>query len=521
MKKEIIFDDELRKKWLSGAEKVAKAVGSTLGPCGRCFALTGTKTPIITKDGVSVAKDIELSDPVENSGAQLFKEMALKTNETVGDATTTTVILGYEMLKNGIKAIDAGCKPIELKRGMDKATEEAISFIKSRSREIKTQDEIKKVATVSANNDEKLGEIIAKAFETAGREGIVHAEISKDVNNDIVVSSGISFNKGWLSPYFINNKDKSEVNFEDALILLTDKKITMIDEIINFLNEAVQQKKPLLIICDELGGEALNAVIINILNGMLSVAAVECPGYGTSKLDWLEDISVMTGATLITSATGASLKDCNASFLGEAKTVKITKSETSIIGGKGGKKEIYDHVASLRKLKDEDPSKELDKRIARFVGSAVTIKVGASTDTEAKEIKDRVDDAICAVKAALDGGVSWGAGVNYACARENLIRQKNEKNLDKNRGYDIILEALKKPIYQLAENAGHNGEIVYNICLDGEEALAYDANIDDYVKADEIIEPTKAQIEALKNANSIVGMMLITNGANVKVEKEN
>lgn len=527
MKKEIIFDEELRKKWLSGAKKIAKAVGSTLGPCGRFFATTGYKTPVITKDGVSVAKDIDLPDPVENLGAALVREMSLKTNETAGDGTTTTVVLGFEMLKEGYKAVEAGCRPIEIKRGMDKATNFVLQEFEKNTRELTTQEEVEKVATISANNDEELGKVIAKGFEIAGKDGVVHAETTRGTEIEIEESNGFTFDSGWLSSYFVNNKDKMEVNFEDALVLLTDKKISLGEEIIPFLEESATQKKPLFIVCDELQGEALNVIVLNLLSGNVQVAAAKCPGYASSKLDWLNDISTITGATLITDATGAELKDCGPEFLGETKIVKATKTETTIIGGKGDQKIIDEYVKTLKNQKDvlKSPRDKdnMEKRIARFTGSAVTIKIGASTETEAKEIKDRADDAICAVRAALESGITEGAGINYArFGRALIIDDENYPTEDMKRGAKIIKEALKAPLKQIAENAGENGDVIYGNCFKDEKGLAYNAKTNEYGDAYEmgIIEPIKVQKEALKNANSIAGVMLATSGANVVVEDD-
>lgn len=525
MKKEIYFDDDLRKKWLAGAEKMARAVGSTLGPCGRFFATVGYNTPNITKDGVSVAKDIELEDPAENLGASTLREASLKTNENAGDGTTTTVVFGYEMLKDGYKAIEAGCQPIELKRGMDKAVSFVIEKLKETKTELKTQDDIKRVAVISANNDEVLGDFVAKGFEIAGKDGVVHAETTRGTEIEIEESNGFTFGSGWLSPYFVNNKDKMEVNFEDALVLLTDKKITLADEVIPFLEASAEQKKPLFIVCDELQGEALNIIVLNLLSGNIQVAATKCPGYASTKLDWLNDISTITGATLITDATGADLKSCGPEFLGETKTIKVTKTETTIIGGKGEQKIIDDYVETLKKqkenLKSAKDKENMEKRIARFTGSAVTIKIGAPTETEAKEIKDRADDAICAVRAALESGIVEGAGINYARIGEDLsISDEDYPTDDMKRGAKIVKEALKAPLKKIAENAGENGDVIYNNCI--EKKLAYNAKTREYGKAYDmgIIEPLKVQTEALKNANSVVGVMIATSGANVRIEDE-
>lgn len=523
MKKEIYFDEDLRKKWLAGAEKIAKAVGSTLGPCGRFFAMAGMRAPVITKDGVSVAKDIELTDPVENSGAQLIREAALRTNDTAGDGTSTSVVLTYELVREGYKAVEAGYKPIELKRGMDKAAAEVIRLIKSQSFPVSAED-IKKIATISANNEEKYGELVDKAFKVAGgsAESIINVEATKGIDTEIEETSGLTFDQGWLSSYFVNDKEKNEVNFEDALILVTDKKITRVDEVEPYLEESIKQKKPLLIICDELAGEALNVIVLNIISGTIKVAAVKCPSYGQSKLNWLNDISTMTGATLITSAAGLDLESCGTTYLGEAKTVKAKKTETSIIGGAGRKEIVDDYIKTLKQQKDntenEVDKKKLEKRIARLTGSAATIKVGASTDVEAYEIKDRLIDAVCAVKAALKEGISPGGGINYFIEwNVDFTKYPTE---GERRGGEILMNALTKPLKQIAENAGINGDVVLAECV--RSGLAYNAKTDEYVDPykEGIIEPTLVQTEAISNSVSIAGVMLATSGANIKVDDD-
>lgn len=523
MKKEIYFDEDLRKKWSLGAEKIAKAVGSTLGPCGRFFAMAGMRAPVITKDGVSVAKDIELTDPTENSGAQLIREAALRTNDTAGDGTSTSIVLTYELVREGYKAVEAGYKPIELKRGMDKAAEEIVKLIKNRSVPVEGED-IKKIATISANNDEKCGELVDQAFKVTGGDvdSIINIEATKGIDTEIEETTGLTFDQGWLSSYFVNDREKNEVNFENALILVTDKKITRIDEIAPYLEESLRQKKPLLVICDELAGEALNVIVLNILQGTVKVAAVKCPSYGQSKLNWLNDISTLTGATLITSAAGLELENCGAGYLGEAKTVKVKKTETSIIGGVGDKTVIEEYIKTLKQLKDntenEIDKKNLEKRIAKLNGSAATIKVGAATDVEAHEIKDRLVDAVCAVKAALKEGVSPGGGINYFLGLD--IDYAKYTSEGEKRGAEILMKALTKPLKQIAENAGINGDVVLAECM--RSGLAYNAKTDEYIdpfKAG-IIEPTLVQTEAISNSVSIAGVMLATNGANIKVEEE-
>lgn len=502
---------------------MAKAVGSTLGPCGRFFAMAGMRAPVITKDGVSVSKDIELTDPVENSGAQLAREAALRTNDTAGDGTSTSVVLTYELIREGYKAVEAGFKPIELKRGMDKAAAEVVKLIKNSSIPVKDED-IKKVATISANNEEKYGELVDKAFAVAGAnaESIINVEATKGIDTEIEETTGLTFDQGWLSSYFVNDKEKNEVNYEDALILVTDKKITRIAEVEPYLEESLKQKKPLLIICDELAGEALNVIVLNIISGTINVAAVKCPSYGQSKLNWLNDISTMTGATLITSAAGLELENCGAAYLGEAKTVKAKKTETSIIGGAGRKDVVEGYIKVLKQQKEntenEVDKKNLEKRIARLTGSAATIKVGAATDVEAYEIKDRLIDAVCAVKAALKEGISPGGGINYFLNwKVNYASYPTE---GERRGGEILMKALQKPLKQIAENAGVNGDVVLAECV--RTGLAYNAKTEEYGDPFKmgIIEPTLVQTEAVSNAVSIAGTMLATSGANIRTDED-
>lgn len=524
MKKEIYFDEDLRKKWLAGAEKMARAVGSTMGPCGRFFAMAGMRAPVITKDGVSVSKDIDLEDPVENSGAQLMREIALRTNDVAGDGTTTSIVFGFELVKEGYKAIEAGYKPIGLKRGMDAAAAEIIDRIRKNSVAIKA-DDIEKVATISANNEEKYGKVVDNAFKVTGgsAEGIINVEATKGIDTEIEETTGLTFDQGWLSPYFVNDKEKNEVNFENALILVSDKKITRIDEVTPYLEESIKQKKPLLIICDELAGEALNVIVLNIISGNINVAAVKCPSYGQSKLNWLNDISTLTGATLITSAAGLELENCGATYLGEAKTVKAKKTETSIIGGAGKKEVVEDYIKTLKQQKgnteNEVDKKNLEKRIARLTGSAATIKVGAATDVEAYEIKDRLVDAVCAVKAALKEGISPGGGINYINMKKEPLTCKLETE-DEKYGAAIVLKALEKPLKQIAENAGVNGDVVLAECL--RNNCVYNAKTEKYGDPVEmgIIEPTLVQIEAIKNATSVAGTMLATSGANIRIDED-
>ena len=525
MKKEILFDEELRKKELAGAEVLARVVKSTLGPCGRFVAIKDFGMPRITKDGVSAAKAVELLDPFENVGAALLKEIAAKTNDDAGDGTTTSTVLGYEMIKEGFKAVSAGAKPIEIKRGMDKATDIVVEYIKSVSHPIDSDDKILNIATISTNNDPVLGSRIAEAFNKVGKDGIVKAEESRGVETTVEIKEGMNFENGWMSNYFVNNREKDSVDFTDCLILVTDKKINRLEDIQNFLNESVQQNKPILIICDELSGEALNITVLNVLQGNLKASAVKCPGFGLAKKDWLEDIAAMTGATVITDATGAELKDCGPEFLGRAESVKSTRSETVIVGGKGDKEVVKGYIESLKKLKDNTESKKdketIEKRIAKFSSSAATIKVGGRTSAEVGEIKDRVDDAVSAVRAALAEGIVEGGGLTLLKASRYLNSKLNEKDFptdDMLHGAKIIVSALTAPIKEIANNAGYSGEVIAANCdVDG-----FNAKTGLYGNMFEmgIIDPTKVAIASVVNANSVAGVMLTTNSAICKIDEE-
>lgn len=528
MKKEILFDEDLRKKFLNGAGIVAKAVGSTLGPCGRYVALTRYGYTTVTKDGVSVAKDILLDDPFENTGASLLKEVSARTNDVAGDGTTTSTVIGYEMIREGFKSVSAGSQPIEIKRGMDKATKIVTDYIKKLAVPIDgSEEKVLNVATISTNNDEELGRLITKAFQKVGKEGIVNVEKSKGVQTDVDFKEGMNFGEGWMSNYFINNKDKASVEFENAAVLVTDKKINRTEDIINILDDVIQRNIPLLIICEELSGEALNVVVLNVLQGNLKASAVKCPGYGLSKKDWLEDIAVMTGATVITDATGTELRDCGPEFLGYAENIRSTKTDTYIVGGKGDAKIVDNYVNSLKELQKNTESPKdkeaIEKRIAKFSSSAATIKVGGETNAEVDERKDRVDDAKSAVRAALEEGIVEGGGLTLVKASKELEKNINVKNfptMDMQRGARIVVEALKSPMKQIADNAGYSGEVVYNKCAEldcgfnaktGEFGNMYDMGI---------IDPAKVTITSVVNANSIAGVMLTTNCAVCEISEE-
>lgn len=516
MKKEIVFDEELSKKLMNGAKITAKAIKTTLGPCGRFALIPGANgMPIVTKDGVSVGKAVELEDPVENYGASLIKEISSSTDDNVGDGTTTSSVIAEQMIINGYKMVSAGCQPIELKRGMDKASEIAIDYLKKISVEIDDNKKVEQVATISANNDPKIGKLIAEAYSKVGKDGIVNVEETKGTQTSVEVTEGTEFDEGWISNYFITNKQRAEVDFEDAVILVTDKKINLVSDIIGFLDYSKKNNKPLLIICEELEQEALNVVIYNVINGGMKVAAVRAPSYGIKKQEYLEDIATLVGATFISEKAGYVLKDCDENYLGSAKSVKITRNSTIIVNGGGDKEIINNYVNDLKAQKELLTSPRdkdiMSKRIAKFFGSAATIRVGAETKTEAGELKYRVEDAKRATKAALDDGIVPGGGYSLLLASKELEKQINNKNFptdDMKQGAKIVADALKAPLKQIAENAGVNGEVILATCE--EKGLGYNAKTGQYVNMieDGVIDPTKVEIASVKNSNSVVGVLL-------------
>lgn len=524
--KEILFDEELRKKLCNGVEQLYKAVSSTLGPSGRFAAIPGYGAPVITKDGVSVAKEVELKDPFENIGAQIIKEVSARTNDVVGDGTTTSTVVARSLVKEGLKIVATDCQPIEIKKGMDKATEIVIDFIKKEAVKVKEKKEIEAVATISANNDKAIGEMIATAFEKVGVDGIVNVEETKGVENSVTFTDGIMFDEGYLSPYFINNRTRGEIEFEDAYVVATDKKINSSEEIVELLNIAASRNKPIVFVCESLEGEALNVVILNVLNGALKAAAVKVPGYGHSKKENLEDIAIMTGATPILEDTGIKLSSCGENYLGTVKTIKIKKHETIFVNGGGKQEYIKNHVDNLKtQIKELSSPKDIEKmkkRISKFSGSAATITVGGATKAETGEIKYRVEDAVAATKAALEEGIVAGGGYTLLRASEYLEKKINDDLFpteDMKNGAKIFVKALKAPLMKIAENAGYNGGAVLQKCIDGK--VGFNALTGEYMDMlnNGIIDPAKVTVACVKNANSGAGVLLTTNVAIVKAEE--
>lgn len=529
MKKEILFDEELRKKLAAGVKITAKAIKVTMGPCGRNVAVPGPGgKPIITKDGVTVGDAVDLEDPFENCGSQMIKEVSKKTDKDAGDGTTTSAVIAESMVLNGYKMIAAGSQPIDLKRGMDKASETVVSYLRKMSSQVDgSKEKIESIATISANNDSEIGKLIAEAFEKVGKDGIINVEETRSVKTSVEVSEGMSFDESWISRTFITDRERNEVCLENAYVLVTDKKINQPADLINYLNDAASNNRPLFIICDDLEGDALKVVVLNVLQGNVKVAAVKTPGFGNKKKEFLEDVATLVGATVISEDAGYDLKSCGKEFLGSAGSVKITSSETVIIGGGGNKDIIKKYVEELKKLKENSPSPRdkqlISERISKFLNSAATILVGARSETEKGELKYRVEDAKKATKAAIDEGILPGGGYALMLASRELEKTINDKNYpteDMKSGAKILVEALKAPIKQIAENAGYDGEVVISECIRLEKGFnAKSGQFVDLVE-DGVIDPTKVEVSSVENATSVVGTFLTTDAAIVQVEEK-
>jgi len=516
MAKEIFFSDTARNGLYEGVRKLADAVKVTMGPRGRNVLIQKSYgAPHITKDGVSVAREIELSDPLENMGAQLVKEVASNTADEAGDGTTTATILAHAIFKEGLRNITAGANPIEVKRGMDKATVAIIEQLKLMSKSIKDKNEIAQVATISANSDTAIGNLIAEAMDKVGKDGVITVEEAKGIQDDLEVVEGMQFDRGYLSPYFVTNSEKMTCEMENPLILLTDSKITSLKDLIPVLEQVQQSGRPLLIICDDLEGEALATLVLNRLKGVLNIAAVKAPGFGDRKKAMLHDIAILTGATLVTDELGLTLDKAKISDLGRASRIVIDKDNTVIVDGKGTPEAVDARVKEI-KVQIESTSSEYDKeklqeRLAKLSGGVAVIKVGAATETEMKEKKDRVDDALSATKAAVDEGIVIGGGAALvkASQRVKLDHLINDEKV----GAEIILRAISAPMKQIAANAGFDAGVVADkVANSDDENLGFNAATGEYVNMIEagIIDPLKVGRVALLNATSVASLLLTT-----------
>ena len=527
MAKDIKFSSDARKGLEAGIDKLANAVKVTLGPKGRNVVLDKAYgAPTITNDGVTIAQDIELEDRFENMGAQLVKEVATKTNDVAGDGTTTATVLAHAIIKEGLKNLAAGANPVVLQKGLKKATDEVVDYIKENSREVEDKQAIENVGTISSA-DPEIGKFIADAMEKVGNDGVITVEESKTTDTYLDVVEGMQFDKGYLSPYMATDNEKMIADLDDPYILLTDKKISNIQEILPLLEEVVQASKPLLIIADDVDGEALTTLILNKLRGTFNVVAVKAPGYGDRRKAMLEDIAILTGATVVSEELGMDLKDTAMDMLGSAKKVKVDKDNTTIVEGKGDKANLEERVETIRKqIETEDSEYEKEKlqeRVAKLAGGVAVINVGAATETEMQEKKYRIEDALSATRAAVEEGIVAGGGVVLIGAIERVAKLEESLKADEKTGALIIKKALEAPLRQIVENAGMDGSVIVEKVKQSAKDEGYDAYNDEFVNMFEkgIVEPTKVTRSALQNAVSVAGMILTTEAAVADIPEEN
>lgn len=512
--KQLLFDESARRALERGVNIVADAVKVTLGPKGRNVVLERKYgSPVITKDGVTVAKEIELKDPFENMGAQLCKEVASKTNDVAGDGTTTATVLAQAIVKEGLKNVAAGANPVFLKRGMDKAVEVAIKEIEKMSIPVETRQSIAHVASVSAN-DEAIGELVAEAMEKVGKDGVITVEESKGIETTVEVVEGMEFDRGYISPYFVTNSETMEAVLEEPLILIHEKKISNIQDLLPLLEKVVKVGKPLLIIAEDIEGEALATLVVNKLRGTLNVSAVKAPGFGDRRKAMMEDIAILTGGTFISEDMGVKLENVDLDMLGRAKTVKINKDSTTIVEGYGSKEAVNARINQIKRQIEETESdydrEKLQERLAKLAGGVAVIKIGAATETEMKEKKHRVEDALSATRAAVEEGIVPGGGTTLI----NIIPalEKIEASGDELIGVQIIRRALEEPLRQIAANAGLEGSVVVDKVKESPKGVGFNAiteQYEDMVKAG-IVDPAKVTKSALQNAVSIASMLLTT-----------
>ena len=515
--KDIKFGNDARSKMLNGVTTLAKTVKVTLGPKGRNVILDKSYgAPKITKDGVSVAKEIELADKFENMGAQLVKEVAQKTADKAGDGTTTATVLAEAIIKEGCKAVAAGMNPMDLKRGIDLAVEAVVEDVKSRSKPIKTSEEIAQVGTISANGDRTIGEYLAQAMEKVGNEGVITVEDAKGLETELEVVEGMQFDRGYLSPYFVTNPEKMNCEYDNPYILLYDKKLSNLQPLVPVLEAIVQSSRPLLIVAEDIEGEALATLVVNRIRGGLKVCAVKAPGFGDRRKAMLEDIAILTGGQVVSEDLGMKLENVTLDMLGTAKKVEVTKDDTTIIDGDGVKDLIKARVEQIKKQIEDTSSdydrEKLQERLAKLSGGVAVIKVGGSSEVEVKEKKDRIDDALHATRAAVKEGVVAGGGVALLYATRALDKI-NPENQDQKVGVDIIRKAIQAPIRQIAENAGVDGAVVAGKLLESKDTnYGYNAQSGEYVDMVKsgIIDPTKVVRTALQDAASVGGLLITT-----------
>ncbi|MGX7593429.1 chaperonin GroEL [Candidatus Karelsulcia muelleri] len=527
MAKEIKFDSVARNKLKKGVDTLANAVKVTLGPKGRNVILQKSfGNPQITKDGVTVAKEIELEDAIENLGAQMLKEVASKTNEIAGDGTTTATVLAQAIVREGLKNVAAGANPMDLKRGIEKAVETVVLNLKKQSKEVgDSKKKIKQIASISANNDEEIGKLISIAFEKVGKEGVITVEEAKGIETNVDIVEGMQFDRGFQSPYFVTNMEKMITELDNPSILLADNKISTMKEVIPVLEKISKTNKSLLIITDEVEGEALTTLVINKLRGTLKVVAVKAPGFGERKKAILEDIAILTGGTVLSEETGNQLEKIRMKHLGKAEKITVDKEKTTIVNGQGNKKNIQMRINQIKsqiEASTSDYDKEkLQERLAKLAGGVAVLYVGAATEVEMKEKKDRVEDALHATRAAVEEGIVAGGGVALVRAIKSLKELKGE-NIDQNTGIKIVERSLQEPLRQIVANSGEEGSVIVAKVAEGKKDYGYDAKIGEFgflIKKG-IIDPTKVTRVALENAASVSGMLLTTECVITEIKKE-
>ena len=527
MAKDIKFDIEARDGLKRGVDALANAVKVTLGPKGRNVIISKSfGAPVVTKDGVSVAKEIELENEIENMGAQMVKEVASKTNDLAGDGTTTATVLAQAIVREGLRNVAAGANPMDLKRGIDKAVGTITSELEKQSEAVgDSSEKIKQVASISANNDDTIGELIATAFGKVGKEGVITVEEAKGTDTYVDVVEGMQFDRGYLSPYFVTDADKMIADLENPYILLFDKKISNLQEILPILEPVAQSSRPLLIIAEDVEGQALATLVVNKLRGGLKIAAVKAPGFGDRRKAMLEDIAILTGGTVISEERGFSLENADLSMLGTAETVTIDKDNTTIVNGSGDAENIKGRVnqikAQIETTTSDYDKEKLQERLAKLAGGVAVLYVGAASEVEMKEKKDRVDDALHATRAAVEEGIVAGGGVALVRAKA-LLNDLTTDNLDETTGVQIVARAIESPLRTIVENAGGEGSVVVSKVMEGKDNFGYDAKTETYVdmlKAG-IIDPKKVTRIALENAASVAGMILTTECALVDIKED-
>lgn len=517
MAKDIRFDVDVRSKMKEGADALADAVKVTLGPKGRNVVIDKKfGAPQVTKDGVTVAKEVELKDRFANMGAQMVKEVASKTNEQAGDGTTTATVLAQAIINVGIKNVTAGANPMDLKRGIDKAVSTVVAELKKSSQQVGTDySKVEQVGTVSANNDGYIGKLIADAMAKVGKDGVITVEEAKGTETEVKVVEGMQFDRGFISPYFMTNGDKMEAELNNPSILICDKKISSMKDLLPILEPIAREGKELLIIAEDVDGEALTTLVVNKLRGALKIAAVKAPGFGDRRKEMLQDIATLTGAIVVSEERGFTLENATPDMLGKAEKVTITKENTTIVGGKGDKEAIKERVDSIRKQIEASTSEydkeKLKERLGKLSGGVAVLYVGATTEVEMKEKKDRVEDALNATRAAVEEGYLPGGGVSYIRAAEALNGLKGD-NEDETTGIHIVAKAIEEPLRQIAANAGVDGSVIIQKIREGKDDFGYNARTDEYVHMFEVgvIDPTKVARVALENAASVAGMFLTT-----------